>query len=98
MYPEGFQWDEAKNEVNIEKHGIDFSDAATIFKRPILDQYDDRKDYGKLRYSSIGLMDNDVIVNVTRTERDGNIRIISARCVSEKAKERYIELTREYNQ
>jgi uncharacterized DUF497 family protein len=26
-----FEWDEAKNRLNIEKHGIDFSDAVAIF-------------------------------------------------------------------
>ena len=26
-----FEWDETKNKKNIEKHGIDFNDAITIF-------------------------------------------------------------------
>lgn len=27
-----FEWDENKNKSNIEKHGIDFNDAITIFE------------------------------------------------------------------
>ena len=26
-----FEWDEEKNQINIEKHGIDFNDAAMVF-------------------------------------------------------------------
>ena len=31
-----FEWDENKNELNIEKHGLDFEDAAEIFDSPML--------------------------------------------------------------
>lgn len=97
MYPLGFQWDEAKNELNIEKHGIDFSDAAKIFERPTLDAFDDRKDYGEVRYNSISLLEDGTSINVTHTERNGDIRIISARCASEKAKNKYLELVGDYH-
>jgi uncharacterized DUF497 family protein len=26
-----FEWDERKNEINIEKHGLDFSDGEELF-------------------------------------------------------------------
>lgn len=26
-----FQWDENKNKINIEKHGIDFNEASQVF-------------------------------------------------------------------
>lgn len=29
-----FEWDENKNQANIRKHGVDFSDAADIFNTP----------------------------------------------------------------
>lgn len=29
-----FTWDENKNQLNIRKHGIDFSDAAYVFADP----------------------------------------------------------------
>ncbi|PXX42579.1 ribonuclease toxin BrnT of type II toxin-antitoxin system [Undibacterium pigrum] len=39
-----FEWDENKNQINIRKHGIDFSDAADIFKHPMLTLFDGRED------------------------------------------------------
>lgn len=97
MYQEGFQWDENKNELNREKHGIDFSDASKIFEKPTLDAFDDRKAYGEVRYNSIGQMDDGTCINVTHTERDGDIRIISARCADKNEREQYKEAIREYN-
>jgi uncharacterized protein len=32
----GFQWDPAKSEANLVKHGIDFEDAKEIFYEPIV--------------------------------------------------------------
>lgn len=29
-----FEWDEAKNQINICKHGIDFSDVPDMFQTP----------------------------------------------------------------
>ncbi|MFN4089738.1 MAG: BrnT family toxin [Alphaproteobacteria bacterium] len=31
-----FEWDEAKRLVNLEKHGLDFRDAPSVFRRPCL--------------------------------------------------------------
>ena len=32
-FPPGFEWDEAKNQTNVRKHGIDFLDAVRVFDR-----------------------------------------------------------------
>jgi uncharacterized protein len=37
------EWDEAKREANIVKHGIDFVDAAAIFERPFVEAEDRRR-------------------------------------------------------
>lgn len=42
-----FEWDEHKNKSNIEKHDIDFHDAALIFSAPMSVISDDRYDYGE---------------------------------------------------
>lgn len=34
-----FEWDELKNELNIDKHGFDFADAYQIFELPRYEQY-----------------------------------------------------------
>lgn len=39
-----FEWDENKNEINLLKHKIDFSDVPIVFKGPMLIDYDDRQD------------------------------------------------------
>lgn len=42
-----FEWDEAKNEENIRKRGIDFADVVDIFNHPMLTWEDDREAYGR---------------------------------------------------
>ena len=42
-----FEWDEAKNEANLAKHGIDFDDAIKLFTNRILERVDNRRDYGE---------------------------------------------------
>lgn len=44
-----YEWDEVKNQINIEKHGIDFADAVDIFNHPMLELLDEREDYGEDR-------------------------------------------------
>ncbi len=50
-----FEWDEAKNQINIRKHGIDFQDAIDVFNHPVLTSLDTREDYGEDRVDRIGL-------------------------------------------
>ena len=37
-----FEWDAAKNQANIRKHGVSFETAQRIFEGPILTWFDDR--------------------------------------------------------
>lgn len=39
-----FEWDAAKNDINIRKHGIDFNDAKIIFHGYTLTIEDDRRE------------------------------------------------------
>ncbi|WP_417675153.1 BrnT family toxin [Roseibium sp.] len=77
-----FEWDAEKDAANLRKHGISFSEAATIFQNDVLTN-EDTSAYGEMREISFGrLGDNPgttVILCVVHTERNGNIRIISAR-------------------
>ena len=36
-----FEWDETKNKENIEKHGIDFEEASTVFYDDTAIMFDD---------------------------------------------------------
>jgi uncharacterized DUF497 family protein len=84
----GFQWHEEKSAANEAKHGISFLQAAQIFRRPFLKRPDDRKDYGEERFIALGTYDGEVLC-VVFTERDGDIRLISARKASKHERETY---------
>ena len=86
-----FEWDENKNLENINKHGISFEEATTIFERPMWTRIDDRHDYGETREVSIGDIGNLVIVVVAHTERNNKTRIISVRKAISKERRRYYE-------
>ena len=72
-----FEWDPAKDVANQAKHGIDFREAAEIFRGAFIASEDTRRDYGEPRIIALGEYDGEII-RVIYTERDGAIRIISA--------------------
>ncbi len=50
-----FEWDEDKREKNIRERGIDFVDAARIWKDPVRQERVDRRhNYGETRIQTIG--------------------------------------------
>ena len=49
-----FEWDEAKNRINVQKHGFDFAEAEEIFRGTFLVRPDLREDYGEKRWIGIG--------------------------------------------
>ena len=59
-----FEWDEAKNQINIRKHGIDFADVPSMFEGKILSRIDNRFDYGEERWVGIGFIQQGVAVVV----------------------------------
>jgi uncharacterized DUF497 family protein len=89
-----YEWDDAKNALNIAKHGIDFDLARQIFDGPVLTATDDRKDYGEVREISIGVIGKIVIITVVHTSRYGRVRIISARTASQSERRRYEQAIR----
>jgi len=74
---DGFEWDPAKNASNILRHGLSFEEAASIFAGPVLTGPDDFA--GEDREKCFGLLGGVVVICVIHTERNGKIRIISAR-------------------
>jgi uncharacterized DUF497 family protein len=73
-----FEWDDDKNESNFEKHGLDFETAMQIWNGPIIEQTDDRYEYGEYRFIAFGMVDSRVLT-VVYTWRGNVCRIISAR-------------------
>jgi len=77
-----FEWDEAKNETNMRKHGIAFREAIEAFRDINAPYYSDPDDLGdEERFLLVGLSPNPCIIVVCHRYRDSgaSIRIISAR-------------------
>ena len=90
-----FEWDEQKNRVNIQKHGIDFADAAELFGSPMLIAFDDREDYGEDRWIGLGMVQARVLVVVYAERDEETIRIISLRKALRHERERYEQALRD---
>jgi uncharacterized protein len=86
--PPGFEWDDAKNAANVTKHRIDFDDAVRIFEGPVLEQIDNRRDYGEERIAVTGVAMG-LELFVVYTVRGDNRRIISARRASRYERDAY---------
>lgn len=74
-----FEWDEAKADADLAKHGISFADAAAVFYDPFALDIEDRSmDYGEVRRRVVGI-GHGRHLTVAYTERGETIRLISAR-------------------
>ena len=73
-----FEWDPGKNEANLEKHGIDFEGAKTIWEGRVIEVQSRQCHSGETRYLAIGFYEGREIT-VVYTVREEKIRIISAR-------------------
>ena len=80
-----FEWDAAKDSINIKKHGLSFSNVISVFMDPnVLTIYDeDHSELEEDRWVSIGRTEIGLVCMVCHTYRstDGvqSVRIISAR-------------------
>ena len=78
-----FEWDEKKNQSNLDKHGIDFETAQSIFADPLCVTFIERTEAGEARWHGIGSVEGLILLVVVHTYRDAEpdpiIRIISAR-------------------
>jgi uncharacterized DUF497 family protein len=71
-----FEWDSAKEQRNIRKHGIDFDEALIALSQPHLEERSDRN--GEVRTLAI-CPSSGRIIAVVYTMRGEKCRIISAR-------------------
>jgi hypothetical protein len=88
-----YEWDPAKEQSNVRKHGVDFDLARRVFDDPDAVSDLDRIEGGEYRWQTIGLVNGVNILLVAYTVRDSRgdeaIRIISARPATRKEKRRY---------
>ncbi|MCX7097084.1 MAG: BrnT family toxin [Methylococcales bacterium] len=86
-----FEWDDKKNAINRQKHGIDFSTAIAVFDDPNrLEAESTRPEHGEMRTVTIGMMGSVLVITVIHTDRGQNKRIISARLASKAERKRYM--------
>ena len=82
-----FEWDEEKARANVEKHGVDFAEACSVF----LDlDYLLVQDAGhEDRFVALGYSELARLLFVVHLERGERIRIISARRASRRERTTY---------
>lgn len=74
-----FEWDAGKAQANQRKHGIAFEAARRVFKDGFAVEWPDADlPFGEARFVITGMVDGRLL-RVVYTERNGRIRIISAR-------------------
>jgi uncharacterized DUF497 family protein len=83
-----FEWDHKKAESNLQKHGIDFADAVSIFDDLNSITIEDAHEKEQ-RFISIGIDCFARIIVVVYTWRGDTIRIISARKATKREQTHY---------
>jgi uncharacterized DUF497 family protein len=83
-----FEWDESKNRINREKHGLNFEAVAAFDWENALLADRTRQSDGEQRYAALGLYEGK-IHTVVFAKRGLNIRIISLRRSNRKEEQAY---------
>jgi uncharacterized DUF497 family protein len=85
-----FEWDPAKDASNIEKHGISFEEASTVFNDPLSVTIDDPDHSAtESRFLTLGLSVQNRLIVVIHTDRAETIRLISARVATPRERRNY---------
>ena len=87
-----FEWDEAKRQANLAKHGIDFLDVLDLLLHPErVEVADTRRDYGESRRVTLAPF-HGLLLHLTWTWRGANRRLISARKANLREQNRYARI------
>ena len=87
-----FEWDTTKADTNQQKHGVTFEEAASVFGDPLAITFEDPgHSINENRFITFGLSQNKRLLVVAHTERNDQIRIISARLMEGKENRIYEE-------
>jgi uncharacterized DUF497 family protein len=87
-----FEWNTLKAAGNLRKHGVAFAEAASVFFDPLSATSDD-PDHSleERRFVTFGMSASARLLAVAHTDRDGTIRIITAREATRAEREIYEE-------
>lgn len=81
-------YDPAKRDETLAERGLDFADAERVLNGRKYQFVDDRFDYGEERITTVGFLDERMVV-VVWTRRDEDRHIISMRKANEREQRRY---------
>ncbi|MCZ8126174.1 MAG: BrnT family toxin [Microcystis sp.] len=83
-------WDQDKANNNIKKHSISFEEAVTVFGDPLaVTILDPDHSVGEFRFLTIGQSKSQKLLVISHTERENEIRLISARLASKQERKNY---------
>ena len=87
-----FEWTPDKAANNFKKHEVSFEEAATVFDDPaFITLLDEAHSYDEERYLTIGLSSANRLLLIAHTEREEQIRLISARKATKNERQFYEE-------
>jgi len=75
-----FEWDARKDRANLEKHGVSFAEASTVFGDSLAASIPDPDhSEGEARFVTMGYSSSNRLIVVSHTEEGDTVRIINAR-------------------
>jgi len=86
-----YEWDDAKNRRNFDKHGLDFADAEDVLTGPRVTFLDSRFDYGDVRLITLGMLAGRTVVIAHAPRGEEGTRIISMRKANRREQKIYKE-------
>jgi uncharacterized DUF497 family protein len=97
-----FEWDPAKAEINLRKHGVSFGLATDVFRDPQVIIEKENIAEGEQRWKAVGMADSVICLLVVHTFEaqggdDETIRLISVRRASRKERKQYEDQVRQYD-
>jgi hypothetical protein len=87
-----FEWDDTKAQSNLQKHGVSFDEAASVFASPLAAIFPD-PDHSEdeVREIIVGHSERNRLLVVSFAERGDAVRIISARVATARERKDYEE-------
>ena len=85
-----YQWDKNKSASNLQKHGIEFADAVSVFSDELAITIPDNR-FDEERFVTIGTDVFGRILVIVFTWRSEDIRLISARLAERRERKQYEE-------
>lgn len=83
------EWDPHKAVINLQKHGVKFSDAEAVLFDPNALSFEDTTAQGEQRFVVIGMDHLWRLLVVVYTDRGNRIRLISARPATRSERKQY---------